>query len=137
METKPTGHLGRKITKIRELRGMKQEALAHAMGVSQQTISTLENSEDIDDTRLKSVAEALGVSLEGLKEFSEENVINFINNFHDNSVNHGPLNNYNCTFDALDKMVELFEENKRLYERLLEAEREKVGYLEKLVGGNK
>lgn len=134
METSSKPHLGRKITRIRELRGMKQEALAQAMGVSQQTISLLENSEDIDESRLKSVAEALGVSLEGLRNFSDENVINYINSFHDNSINHGPLNNHNCTFNPLDKLLETVDENKRLYERLLEAEKEKVGYLERLLG---
>ena len=32
-----TNHIGRKIARIRELRGMKQDALAEALGVSQQT----------------------------------------------------------------------------------------------------
>jgi len=31
-------HIGRNISRIRELRDMKQEALAYAIGVSQQTI---------------------------------------------------------------------------------------------------
>ena len=38
-------HIGRNISRIRELREMKQEALANAIGVSQQTISNIENSE--------------------------------------------------------------------------------------------
>lgn len=118
-------HLGRKITKIRELRGMKQEALAQAMGVSQQTVSSLENTEEIDDHRLIAVAEALGVSLEGLKGFSEESVINLINNFHDNSQGSHFVNN-NCTFNPLDKVVEL-------YERLVQAEKDKIAYLEQLL----
>lgn len=42
-------HIGRNICRIRELRDMKQEALAFAMGVSQQTISHMENSETIDE----------------------------------------------------------------------------------------
>lgn len=128
MDTQPKTHLGRKITKIRELRGMKQEALAQAMGVSQQTVSVLENSEEIDDARLKSVADALGVSLEGLKAFSEENVINFISSYYDNSSGpYGPNGNFQCTYNPLDKVVEL-------YERLVEAEKAKVEYLEKLLG---
>ena len=35
-------HLGRKISRIRELRGMKQESLATELGISQQAISKLE-----------------------------------------------------------------------------------------------
>ena len=52
METtaKPSNtHIGRKISRIRELRGIKQEALAAELKVSQQTISRLEQSETIED----------------------------------------------------------------------------------------
>lgn len=124
METAPKSHLGRKISRIRELRGMKQEALAQALGVSQQSVSNLENSEDIDEVRLKEVAEALGVRLEAIKNFSEENVINYFNTFNDTN-NSGAFNfgTNHCTFNPLDKLIEVYEENKRLYERLLEAER--------------
>lgn len=104
---------------------MKQEALAAALGVSQQSVSLLENSEEVDETRLREVAEALGVSVEGLKNFSEESVINLINNFHDNSQGSHFVNNQ-CTFNPLDKVVEL-------YERLVQAEKDKVEYLERLL----
>lgn len=121
--TKPK-HIGRNISRIRELRQMKQEALAQAIGVSQQTISTIENSESVDEDKLQQIAEALGVSVEGLKQFSEESVFNIINNtFTDNSSNN---NNYLCSINPLDKILEL-------YERLLQSEKEKIEYLEKLV----
>lgn len=57
--TKPK-HIGRNISRIRELRQMKQEALAIALGMSQQTVSHMENSETIDEDKLQKVAEALG-----------------------------------------------------------------------------
>lgn len=127
-------HLGRNISRIRELRQMKQEALAMAIGVSQQTISTIENSETVDDDKLKLIAEALGVSAEAIKNFTEESLINYFNTFKDtkdSQVNFG--NNNTCTFNPLDKLVEVFEENKELYERLLQAEKDKIVYLEKLL----
>jgi transcriptional regulator with XRE-family HTH domain len=134
METSSKSHMGRKILRIRELRGMKQEVLAEAMGISQQTVSNLENSEEVDDKRLKDVAAALGVSLEGLKNFSDEAVINYISTYNDNSAGpFGPNGNFQCTFNPLDKVVELFEEKEKLYERLLEAEKQKNSYLEKLL----
>lgn len=34
-------HIGRKISRIRELRDMKQEALAQALGTNQQAISAI------------------------------------------------------------------------------------------------
>ncbi|MFP9100904.1 helix-turn-helix domain-containing protein [Flavobacterium sp. RHBU_24] len=133
MNTATKSHIGRKISRIRELRNMKQEALAQALGTSQQTISILENSETIEDEKLAEVAKALGVTVEAIKNFSEENVINYFNSFHDNVVTTGSIFATNCTFNPLDKVVELFEENKSLYERLLQAEKDKNSYLERLL----
>ena len=129
-------HLGRNISRIRELRQMKQEALAMAIGVSQQTISTIENSETVDDDKLKLIAEALGVSAEAIKNFNEEALINYFNTFNEPDFSHsngafGNNNSYN--FNPIDKLVEVFEEKEKLYERLLQAEKDKVTYLEKLL----
>jgi transcriptional regulator with XRE-family HTH domain len=134
MSTVTKNHLGRKISRIRELRNMKQEALAAALGISQQAVSNIENSETIEESKLIEVAKALGVSVEAIKNFSEESVFNYFNNFSDNSINQGPIGAHNtCNFNPLDKIVELFEENKKLYERLLESEKEKLFYLEKIM----
>lgn len=127
--TKPK-HIGRNISRIRELRGMKQEALAIAIGVSQQTISNIENSESIEEDKLLEIAKALDVNTEVLKNFSEEAVFNIIgNSYHD----HSSSLNYGCTFNPIDKLVEVYEENKALYKALLQAEKDKVAYLEKLL----
>ena len=127
--TKPK-HIGRNITRIRELKGMKQEALAIAIGVSQQYVSTLEASETIESAKLEKIAEVLGVTVEAIENFSEEAVFNFFNNFYDNSssAQGSGNNNVNCAFNPLDKVVEL-------YERLVQAEKDKNEYLEKLLKG--
>jgi len=96
---------------------MKQEALAIAIGVSQQTISNIENSDEVEEEMLVKIAKVLEVTVEGIKNFTEEDVFNNINNFHDNAIQ----NNFN----PIEKVVEL-------YERLLAAEKEKFEYLEKL-----
>ena len=120
-------HIGRNISRIRELRGMKQEALAMAIGLSQQSVSNIEGSESIDEEKLQAIAEVLGVSAEAIKNFSDEAVLNIIGNtLHDGSFING--NAYSCTFNPLDKVVEL-------YERLVQVEKEKVEYLEKLLKG--
>ena len=127
-------HIGRNISRIRELRDMKQEALAIAIGVSQQYISTLEGSESIDEEKLKAISEALGVSAESIKNFSEEAVFNIIGNTIDIENNNGSsVISYNCTFNPFDKLLEAFEENKKLYQQLIQAEKEKVALLEKLL----
>lgn len=133
MNTTKPNHIGRKISRIRELRNMKQEALAQAMGTNQQAISILENSEIVEDEKLAEVAKALGVTVEAIKNFSEEGVITYFNTFNDNAVNNGTVGNYHCTFNPLDKLVEAYEENKKLYERLVQSEKDKVTYLEKLL----
>ncbi|WP_119793277.1 helix-turn-helix domain-containing protein [Flavobacterium anhuiense] len=123
-------HIGRNISRIRELRDMKQEALAIALGVSQQSISNLEGSENVDDEKLTRVAEALGVPAEVIKNFSEEAVFNIIGNTAENSSS---VVSFGCTFNPLDKLLEAFEENKKLYQQLIQAEKEKVALLEKLL----
>ena len=120
-------HIGRNISRIRELKGMKQEALAYAIGLSQQTISSIETSEIVDKEKLEKIAEALGVTVEAIENFSEENVFNYFNTFHE-SVTGSFITNNSCNFNPLDKVVEL-------YERLVQAEKDKVEYLEKLMKG--
>lgn len=71
----PTLHIGRKISRIRELRGMKQEALAAELGISQQAISKIEQSAEVEDSALEKIAKVLGVSAEAIKNYSDEAVI--------------------------------------------------------------
>lgn len=96
------------------------------MGTSQQAVSIIENSETIDEEKLAEVAKALGVTAEAIKNFSEENVINYFNTFNESQGNFGNFSPTHCTFNPLDKVVEL-------YERLVQAEKDKVAYLEKLL----
>ena len=129
MTTPTKNHIGRKISRIRELKDMKQEALAQAMGISQQAVSIMENSETIEEEKLAEVAKALGVTVEAIKNFSEEAVINYFNTFTDTDFSNSQgafSHNRDCTFNPLDKVVEL-------YERLVQVEKEKVEYLEKLL----
>ena len=113
----PTLHIGRKISKIRELKGMKQETLATELGISQQAVSKIEQSADVDGEALEKIARILGVTVDGLKHFTEDSVFNNINNFHDNSIQ----NNFN----PIEKIVALYDEKVALLERLLLAEKEK------------
>ena len=124
-----TPHHGRNVKRIREILGIKQEALAMDLGISQQAISSLEQREALDKDLLEKVATALKVPMEAIKSFSEEAAINIISStLHDNA---GSINN-NCTltFNPLEKMVEL-------YEALLKSEREKIALLERMLGDKK
>lgn len=117
-------HLGRNVQRTREILGMKQLTLADITGMSQQNISKLEQSEFIVDETLDKLAKGLGVSVEFIKNFSEEKTIyNLQSNY--SVADHGTNQiNYQPTFNnnPVDKVVELFE-------KLLKSEQEKVELL--------
>lgn len=106
--------------------GIKQETLAFQLGETwtQKKISQLEAKEWIERDILEQVAAILNVSPEVIQRFDEEAAINIISStLHDNA---GSVF-YN--FSPIDKLVEAYEENRKLYERLLESEREKLELL--------
>ena len=119
-------NIGRKIERIRKLRGFTQDDLGNGLGITKQAVSKLEQSENIDEDRLKEVANVLGVTLDGLKSFKEESVFYNTNNFYEsNTFNNSAVaaNIENATFqNPIEKIIEL-------YESLLKSEREKVEIL--------
>lgn len=134
-----TLHLGKKISRLRELRGIKQEILAEQLGISQQAVSKIEQSQHVEDATLERIGKVLGFSTTAIKNFDEERAIYSIQNNYDNAVAHSNVQ-YQPTFNPLDEYrnevqenKRLVEENKKLYEALLKAEREKVALLERLV----
>jgi len=80
----------------------------------------------LDKDILEKVAKALKVSPEAIKSFTEETIVNVIQNNYDGSTNNSSNYNHQCTFNPFDKVVEL-------YEALLKSEREKIALLEKMV----
>jgi transcriptional regulator with XRE-family HTH domain len=122
----PTLHIGRKISKIRELKGMKQETLASELGISQQAVSKIEQSADVDGEALEKIAKILGVPADAIKNFNDEAVLNIISNTF-TSQDTSTLNaiNFQPSFNPIDKIVELYNEKIILLERLLQAEKEK------------
>jgi transcriptional regulator with XRE-family HTH domain len=92
------------------------------LGISQQAISKIEQSAEVEDAALEKIAKILGVTSEAVKNFTEEAVFNYFNNFHDSSS--GDFRHH-CTFNPIDKIIELYDEKVALLERLLQAEKEK------------
>jgi len=104
-----TIHQGRNVKRFREMLGIKQEGLAYELGEdwNQKKISQLEQKELIDDPLLEQIAKLLKVPVEAIKNFDEEAAINVIgNSYHDNSTSNV---NYHCTFNPIDKIIELYE----------------------------
>ena len=130
-------HQGRNVKRFREMLGIKQEALAFDLGDdwNQKKISLLEQKEIIEDPLLKRISEVLKIPVEAFQNFNDEQAINIISNtfhdFKDNSV--ASAMNYNCTFNPIDKIVELYDEKIALYERMLKEKDEMMARLERLI----
>jgi len=138
-EATPKPHLGRNIRHFRQENDLKQDELADLMGDpwTQKKISQLEAKATIDDGTLEQVAQALKVSVEDIKDFSEEPVANKIIQYnYEGSNNQGANvanNNFQCSFNPLDKVMEAHEDVKRLYEALLKEKDEKIALLNKML----
>jgi transcriptional regulator with XRE-family HTH domain len=135
-------HEGRNIKRFREMLGIKQDALAFDLNMSQQAVSLLEQKETIDTPLLQQISALLKIPVEAIQNFDEEQALNIITNtFNDNSCSNGNVN-YNSTFNInpIEKWVEALEEIKKLnedkitlYERMLKEKDEIMAKLEKLM----
>ena len=124
-------HIGRNVQRVRMYFGVKQEALASDLGISQPEVSKIENQDEIEEGVLSRIADVLGVSPEVSKDFDEEKAIYNINNIRDNTFEQGftsiaqleeGATSITQQFNPIEKIVEL-------YERLLDSEREKIELL--------
>jgi hypothetical protein len=73
----------------------------------------------------------MGVTPEAIRHFTEESIFSYFNTFNDQSGAGAYSSQGTYNFNPIDKLVEVFEENKRLYESLLQSEREKFELLKK------
>ncbi len=119
--------VGKNIEKFRRMRGMKQETLADLMGISRQTLSKMEQSEDVEADKLEQIAGILEIPVDALKNYNDENVIINIQNMND----HAGVYQYN--FNPIEKLIEMAEENKSLYQQIISTEREKIALLEAML----
>ena len=105
---------------------MKQETLASELGISQQAVSKIEQSADVDGEALEKISKILGVPADAIKNFNDDAVLNIISNTF-TSQDTSTLNaiNFQPSFNPIDKIVELYNEKVALLERLLQSEKEK------------
>lgn len=115
-------NIGRNIAAIRNLKGFKQEAVAMELGITQPEYSLIENSDEIEESIIRQVAQILNVTPEIIKEFNENHAFYSIENKIDNTTIHENGHGIHQVFSPVDKVVEL-------YERLLASEREKIEIL--------
>ena len=125
MEKPVKKHIGQNLQRVRVYLGVKQDALASDLNMSQQAVSKIEQQEEIDDDLLKQIADALGVSPELIRNFDLERAVYNINhnNYREATISEG------ATTYAISQQVNPIEKIVELYERLLQSEREKIEIL--------
>jgi transcriptional regulator with XRE-family HTH domain len=128
-------HHGHAIKRIRHTLGIKQDALAIDLGISQAQISNYEHKKVIDNDMLEKFAKALNVAPEVIKELEEDPVTVIIENntFEKGNNNVGYITDNTITNNPIEQILELNKEKTALYERMLELEKEKNALLEKLL----
>ncbi|PZF71498.1 helix-turn-helix domain-containing protein [Taibaiella soli] len=125
-------HHGKNLRKFREWKGLKQEALAFEMGDdwSQKKISLLEQKEIIDDAILQQLSTVLKIPVEAFDALNEDPSVNIIGN----TITESAVGiNHDTIINPTEKWLAALEENKQLYERLLQSEKEKVELLQRLL----
>lgn len=123
-------HVGRNLQRIRVYLGMKQEALAADLGISQQEISKIEKQDEIEDKLLTQIATALGVSAEVIRDFDVERAIYNINSYKDATISPGATA---TVYAAHTQQINPLEKVVELYERLLKSEQEKIEILRECI----
>ena len=123
-------HVGRNLQRIRVYLGMKQEALASDLGVSQQEISKIEKQDEIEDGLLTKIAEVLGISTDVIKDFDVEKAICNINSYKDATISPGATA---TVYAAHTQQINPLEKVVELYERLLKSEQEKIEILRECI----
>ena len=134
-------HVGRNLQRIRVYLGMKQEALASDLGISQQEISKIEKQDEIEESEdtveneiedglLTKIAEVLGISTDVIKDFDVEKAICNINNYKDATISPGATA---TVYAAHTQQINPIEKVVELYERLLKSEQEKIEILRECI----
>lgn len=129
--------------------GMKQEALAFDLGDdwNQKKVSLLEQKEIIDESMLRKISEVLKIPVEAIQNFNDEHAINIISNTFnedsiigddsviaedydsivgDESIVGNTAENIKCSFNPIDKVVEL-------YERIIAQQKDMIDRLDNII----
>lgn len=127
-------HQGRNVKRFREMLGIKQEALAYALGEdwNQKKVSLLEQKDAIETALLGQISNVLKIPVEAFQNFDEEQAVNVIaNTFGDNGI--GYQRNDNPTFNPIEQVLKMHEDKIALYERMLKEKDEMMLRLEELI----
>ena len=124
-------HHGQNVRHLRELLDIESEILADKLGLEIGVLEGYESKEILEDDVLQKIAEQLKVTVDTIKNFDNDAATNIISNTFTSNDN-STLNtiNHYCTFNPIDKIVEL-------YERIIKEKDEKNVLLERILENGK
>ncbi|WP_019540496.1 helix-turn-helix domain-containing protein [Proteiniphilum acetatigenes] len=115
-------HQGKNAKRLREAKGVKQDAIAMELGISQQAVSQLERRQELDDATIAAYAKVLEIDEVFIRNMPDDSLPEVAANFFDQS-------SQILNFNPLDKLMELYSEKDQLYERIVKLEKEKSALL--------
>ncbi|NLU91356.1 helix-turn-helix transcriptional regulator [Chitinophaga sp. Ak27] len=116
---------GLAVRRFRQYRNMKQDVVADALNVSQQTVSDIEaGKRKLLKEDKEILAKLFDVPVEAIENYSEKGFNIYATSFTNTNNDQSAFvqNNHNPTFNPLDKVVEL-------YERMIKEKDEKIAEL--------
>ncbi len=115
--------------------GIKPEAVALALGEdwSPKKISQLEEKETVPPELLQQISTIFKVPVEAFRSTEEFLAFNVISNTFQDFKDHAIASANQCSFNPIDKVIELYDDKIALYERMLKEKDEMMARLERLI----
>ncbi len=108
--------IGDNLRKIREIKGIKQEAVAKQLGITINGYGKIERGESaINIDRLEQIATILGITAMDIMQFDESIIFNI--NTMTNSAPNGIVNNYSITTEERDLLLAQIKSLNEVVER--------------------
>lgn len=119
-------NIGQNIRRIREIKHLKQEAVADALGMSVTAYGNIERGDaDVNFSRLGEIAKALDVTEEDIVTFGSTVYNNTINN-NDNSVVH--------SLNTINNAEKVYTIDKEVLDKMMKDKDDEIAFLRGLVG---
>ncbi|WP_277110226.1 helix-turn-helix domain-containing protein, partial [Chryseobacterium taklimakanense] len=115
--------IGKNIRKLREIKGYSQEYMAHELNINQASYAKLENSSTkITVDRLFAISKLLETDVADILELNKQTIFN---------------QNNNTTANAFANVGNLHQENREVYEKLIQAKDEQIALLKEMLAKQK
>ena len=126
-------NMGRNAKKLREAAGVKQEAIAIELGISQQAVSLRESMAVLDEETINAYCKELQIAPHFITNMKDDVAQN---NFFDNSQQN-VATNQTLNFNPLDKVIEFSKDKDDLHKLVIQSEKEKFELVNTILEDNK